>query len=121
MKETPKLPATHELYIRRAFDLARLAEGSAAPNPMVGAVLVYQDQIIGEGYFKAYGIDHAHAEVKAVGSVPPEHQHLISKSDLYVSLEPCNFYGKTPPCTELILKSKIPRVIISTTDKTPKV
>ena len=51
----------HELYMRRAFDLARLAEGSAAPNPMVGAVLVYKNRIIGEGYFKAYGVDHAHA------------------------------------------------------------
>ncbi|MEM6964932.1 MAG: bifunctional diaminohydroxyphosphoribosylaminopyrimidine deaminase/5-amino-6-(5-phosphoribosylamino)uracil reductase RibD [Bacteroidota bacterium] len=111
----------NELYIRRAFDLARLAAGSAAPNPMVGAVLVYKDRIIGEGYFRAYGIDHDHAEVKAVKSVAVADRQYISKAELYVSLEPCNFFGKTPACTSLILENKIPKVIISTTDKTPQV
>lgn len=112
---------TNELYIRRAFDLARLAEGNAAPNPMVGAVIVYKNRIIGEGYFKAYGVDHDHAEVKAVKSIKEADRKYLSESELYVSLEPCNFYGKTPPCTSLILKNKIPKVIISTTDKTPQV
>lgn len=111
----------HEKYIKRTFQLARLSKGVAAPNPMVGAVLRYEDRIIGEGHFKAYGIDHNHAEVNAVKSVKKNNQKLIPFSTLYVSLEPCNFFGKTPPCTSLILKNKIPRVVISTTDKTPQV
>jgi diaminohydroxyphosphoribosylaminopyrimidine deaminase/5-amino-6-(5-phosphoribosylamino)uracil reductase len=108
-----------ELYIRRAFDLARLAEGSATPNPMVGAVIVFQDRIIGEGYFKGFG--QPHAEVNAVASVTEKDRQLLTQAEIYVSLEPCNFFGKTPPCTSLILKSKIPKVIISTIDKTPQV
>jgi len=107
--------------MRRAFDLARLAEGNAAPNPMVGAVVVFQNRIIGEGYFRAYGVDHAHAEVNAIGNIKEEDKKYLPQSEIYVSLEPCNFFGKTPPCTGLILKSKIPRVIISTIDKTPQV
>lgn len=108
-----------ELFIRRAFDLARLAEGSAVPNPMVGAVIVFQNRIIGEGYFKGFG--QPHAEVNAVANVKEEDRQFLTQSEIYVSLEPCNFFGKTPPCTSLILKSKIPRVIISTIDKTPQV
>lgn len=111
----------HEKYIKRTFQLARLSLGAAAPNPMVGAVLRYKDRIIGEGNFKTYGIDHNHAEVNAVNSVSKKDRKFISSSTLYVSLEPCNFFGKTPPCTSLILKNKIPRVVISTTDKTPQV
>lgn len=111
----------HEKYIRRTFQLARLSLGVAAPNPMVGAVLRYKDRIIGEGHFKAYGINHNHAEVNAVKSVRQKDKKFISSSTLYVSLEPCNFFGKTPPCTSLILENKIPRVVISTTDKTPQV
>lgn len=109
----------HELYIRRAFDLARLAEGLAVPNPMVGAVIVFQNRIIGEGYFKGFG--QPHAEVNAVASVKEEDRQFLPQAEIYVSLEPCNFYGKTPPCTSLILKTKIPKVIISTIDKTPRV
>ncbi|MFK8007999.1 MAG: bifunctional diaminohydroxyphosphoribosylaminopyrimidine deaminase/5-amino-6-(5-phosphoribosylamino)uracil reductase RibD [Saprospiraceae bacterium] len=108
-----------ELFIRRAFDLARLAEGSAVPNPMVGAVIVFQNRIIGEGYFKGFG--QPHAEVNAVGSVKKNDLKYLTQSEIYVSLEPCNFFGKTPPCTSLILKSKIPKVIISSIDKTPQV
>lgn len=108
-----------KLFIRRAFDLARLAEGSAVPNPMVGAVIVFQDRIIGEGYFKGFG--QPHAEVNAVANVKENDLKHLSQSEIYVSLEPCNFFGKTPPCTSLILKSKIPRVIISSIDKTPQV
>jgi diaminohydroxyphosphoribosylaminopyrimidine deaminase/5-amino-6-(5-phosphoribosylamino)uracil reductase len=111
----------HQKYMRRAFQLARTSMGLAAPNPMVGALLVAEDRIIGEGKFNAYGVDHNHAEVNAVASVRKEDQHLISKATLYVSLEPCNFHGKTPACTSLILNNKIPRVVISTIDKTPQV
>lgn len=109
----------HNQYIRRAFDLARLAQGNASPNPMVGAVIVYEGKIIGEGYFKKDGTSHA--EVNAINSVKKENLHLLPLSDIYVSLEPCNFFGRTPACTSLILEKKIPRVIISTTDKTPQV
>ncbi|MEL7122286.1 MAG: bifunctional diaminohydroxyphosphoribosylaminopyrimidine deaminase/5-amino-6-(5-phosphoribosylamino)uracil reductase RibD [Bacteroidota bacterium] len=109
----------HIPFIKRCFDLARLGNGHVAPNPMVGAVLVHNQRIIGEGYHKAYG--KAHAEVNAVGSVKESDKHLIPDSTIYVSLEPCNFFGKTPPCTGLILKNKIPRVVISSFDNTPEV
>lgn len=109
----------HEYYIKRCFDLARLGAGSVSPNPMVGAVLVHQDRIIGEGWHQQYG--QAHAEVNAVRSVKPEDQPFISQSTLYVSLEPCNIFGKTPPCTNLILQNKIPKVVISCLDQTPEV
>ncbi|MFN7117200.1 MAG: bifunctional diaminohydroxyphosphoribosylaminopyrimidine deaminase/5-amino-6-(5-phosphoribosylamino)uracil reductase RibD [Saprospiraceae bacterium] len=109
----------HEYYMQRCFELARLGAGSVSPNPMVGAVLVYQDRIIGEGWHQRYG--QAHAEVNAVNNVKTEDRAFISQSTLYVSLEPCNIYGKTPPCTNLILQNKIPRVIISCLDQTPEV
>jgi len=99
--------------------LARLAEGDAVPNPMVGAVIVFQDRIIGEGYFKGFG--QPHAEVNAVASVKEEDRQFLTQAEIYVSLEPCNFFGKTPPCTSLILKTGFPKVIISTIDKTPQV
>lgn len=105
--------------MQRCFDLARLGAGSVSPNPMVGAVLVYQDRIIGEGWHQRYG--EAHAEVNAVRSVKPEYRIFISKSTLYVSLEPCNIFGKTPPCTNLILEHNIPKVVISCLDQTPEV
>lgn len=100
--------------MRRCFELAKLGESYAAPNPMVGAVLVYEDTIIGEGYHERYG--EAHAEVNCLNSVSHENQHLIPLSTLYVSLEPCAHYGKTPPCADLIIKHKIPRVVISVQD-----
>lgn len=108
-----------ELFIQRSFDLARLGAGHVSPNPMVGAVLVYEDRIIGEGWHQQYG--EAHAEVNAVKSVKPEDQHLLSKATLYVSLEPCCIFGRTPPCTDLIIKHKIPKVVISCLDQTPEV
>ncbi len=108
-----------ENYMRRCFDLARLGRGYVAPNPEVGAVLVHEGRIIGEGFHQRYG--HAHAEVNAVHSVAPEDRRLIDKSTLYVSLEPCCFHGKTPPCTSLITEHKIPRVVISCLDNTPEV
>lgn len=100
--------------MHRCLELAQLPAGNAAPNPMVGAVLVYEDRIIGEGFHQQYG--KAHAEVNCIASVKPEDQHLIEHSTLYVSLEPCTHFGKTPPCTNLIIEKKIPNVVIGCHD-----
>ncbi len=109
--------ADHEFYLRKCFKLARLGEGLVSPNPMVGAVLVHGSRVIGQGYHTAYG--HAHAEVHAIDSVQESDRPLIPTSRLYVSLEPCNHFGKTPPCTELILRSGIQQVIIACYDPNP--
>jgi diaminohydroxyphosphoribosylaminopyrimidine deaminase/5-amino-6-(5-phosphoribosylamino)uracil reductase len=109
----------HIQYMRRCFELARQGAGRVSPNPMVGAVLVYEGRIIGEGYHQRYG--EAHAEVNAVRSVKPEDRPLICKSTIYVSLEPCCIHGKTPPCTDLIIRERIPRVVISVIDQTAAV
>jgi len=106
-------------FMQRCFDLARLGSAQTAPNPMVGAVITYQNRIIGEGYHQQYG--QAHAEVNAVASVAKEDRHLLPHSTLYVSLEPCNIYGNTPPCTKLIVEHRIPRVVLSYIDYTPGV
>ncbi len=106
-------------YIQRCFDLARLGAGFVSPNPMVGAVLVHEDRIIGEGWHQKYGA--AHAEVNCIRSVLPENQQLIPYSTLYCSLEPCFHFGKTPPCVDLILEQNIPRVVVSNVDPNPKV
>ena len=103
-----------EQYMSRCIQLAELGAGNVAPNPMVGAILVYDDKIIGEGYHKKYG--EAHAEVNCINSVEEKNQHLIEKSTIYVSLEPCAHYGKTPPCADLIIKNNIPKVVIGTKD-----
>jgi len=103
-----------EIYIHRCLQLAELAQGDVAPNPMVGAVLVYDNKIIGEGYHMRFG--EAHAEVNCINSVKQEYYHIISQSTLYVSLEPCTHFGKTPPCAELILEKKIPKVVIGCSD-----
>ena len=100
--------------MQRCLELASRGAGKVAPNPMVGAVLLYDDRIIGEGYHESYG--QAHAEVNCIQSVHPLDQALIEKSTLYVSLEPCAHHGKTPPCTELIIRYKIPRVVIACND-----
>jgi diaminohydroxyphosphoribosylaminopyrimidine deaminase/5-amino-6-(5-phosphoribosylamino)uracil reductase len=100
--------------MQRCIGLARLGAGMVAPNPMVGAVLVHEGVIIGEGYHRQYG--QAHAEVNCINSVAPELQHLVSRSTIYVSLEPCAHYGKTPPCADLIIHKKIPQVIIGCRD-----
>lgn len=105
--------------MRRCFDLARLGAGSVSPNPMVGAVLVYEDRIIGEGWHRRYG--EAHAEVNAIRAVTQSDRSLIPQSTLYCSLEPCFHHGKTPPCVDLILEHKIPRVVVSNTDPNPLV
>ncbi len=99
--------------------MASLGLGNVAPNPMVGAVLVYGNRIIGEGFHQQYG--QAHAEVNCINSVKKHDQHLIEKSTLYVSLEPCNHFGKTPPCSDFIIAYKIPKVVIACADPFEKV
>ncbi len=103
----------------RCLQLAQLGAGHVAPNPMVGAVLVYNDRVIGEGYHQQYG--QAHAEVNCINQVRNEDKELISKSTLYVSLEPCVHFGKTPPCVDLIIETKIPAVVIGCKDSFEKV
>ncbi|MEO9020605.1 MAG: bifunctional diaminohydroxyphosphoribosylaminopyrimidine deaminase/5-amino-6-(5-phosphoribosylamino)uracil reductase RibD [Ginsengibacter sp.] len=103
-----------EQYMNRCLQLAKLGAGNVAPNPMVGAVLVYDDIIIGEGYHEKYG--GAHAEVNCLKSVKNENRSLIAESTMYVSLEPCSHYGKTPPCADLIIKNKIKKVVIGIQD-----
>ena len=104
----------HQLYMQRCIQLAGLAAGHTAPNPMVGSVLVYENRIIGEGYHRQYG--QAHAEVNCINSVKQEDKHLIEKSVIYVSLEPCAHFGKTPPCADLIIKNNIPTVVVGCRD-----
>ncbi|NCC10079.1 MAG: bifunctional diaminohydroxyphosphoribosylaminopyrimidine deaminase/5-amino-6-(5-phosphoribosylamino)uracil reductase RibD [Bacteroidia bacterium] len=106
-----------EKYMRRCIQLALNGQKRVAPNPMVGAVVVYQDRIIGEGYHQCFG--EAHAEVNAIGSV--KDQTLLEKATIYVSLEPCSHYGKTPPCVDLILEKRIPRIVIGCQDPFPEV
>jgi len=105
---------SHETYMQRCIELAKLGAGNTAPNPMVGAVLVHENRMIGEGYHRTYG--QAHAEVNCINSVQQDDEPLISKSTLYVSLEPCAHHGKTPPCADLIIRKKIPRVVIGCRD-----
>jgi diaminohydroxyphosphoribosylaminopyrimidine deaminase / 5-amino-6-(5-phosphoribosylamino)uracil reductase len=109
----------HQPYMHRCLQLAKLAEGHVAPNPMVGAVLVHNNRIIGEGYHKVFG--QAHAEVNCINSVAGEDRALISHSTMYVSLEPCTHFGKTPPCTDLIIQHKIPHVVVGCIDPFPQV
>jgi diaminohydroxyphosphoribosylaminopyrimidine deaminase/5-amino-6-(5-phosphoribosylamino)uracil reductase len=104
----------NDVYMQRCLQLAGLGEGAVAPNPMVGAVLVHDGAVIGEGYHKRFGV--AHAEVACLQSVRPAHQHLIAQATLYVSLEPCAHFGKTPPCADLIIHHKIPRVVVGCAD-----
>ena len=103
--------------MKRCLDLAKGGKGLTAPNPMVGAVIVYDDRIIGEGFHRRYG--EAHAEVNAINSV--KDKTLLKNSTLYVSLEPCSHYGKTPPCAESIVQWGIPRVVAASLDPYPKV
>ncbi len=105
---------SHAVFMQRCLQLADLGAGYTAPNPMVGAVLVHNGKIIGEGYHEFYG--GLHAEVNCLLSVKPDDRELISDSTLYVSLEPCVHHGKTPPCTDLIIREKIPRVVIGCRD-----
>ena len=103
----------------RCIDIAEKIGTDVKTNPMVGALLEYNGKIIGEGAHERFGSHHA--EVNAIQSVGVENLHLIAKSTLYVTLEPCFHYGKTPPCVKLILDKKIPKVVISCIDPNPKV
>ncbi len=102
----------HEHYMRRCLDLASRAIGNTGSNPMVGCVIVESGKIIGEGFHRAFR--EAHAEVNAIESV--KNRKLLKSSTLYVNLEPCSHYGKTPPCADLIIKSGIPHVVIGMKD-----
>ncbi len=101
----------------RAIELAKLGMGQVAPNPMVGCVIVHNNLIIGEGYHRKYG--EAHAEVNAINSV--KNQELLCESTMYVTLEPCSHFGKTPPCADLIVAKKIPKIVIGSVDVNEKV
>ena len=103
-----------ERWMRRCLELARCGESGAAPNPMVGAVIVWNDTIIGEGYHIRCG--EGHAEVNAIASVRKENRHLLQESTIYVSLEPCAHYGRTPPCAELIVRTHPRRVVVGCID-----
>jgi len=105
---------TDEFFMSRCIQLATLGAGYVAPNPMVGAVLVHEGRIIGEGYHRVYG--QAHAEVNCVNSVKDGDRHLVPAATMYVSLEPCAHYGKTPPCANLIVSEKIREVVIGCVD-----
>lgn len=107
----------HEQYMRRCIELAQLGAGEVSTNPMVGAVVVCNGKIIGEGYHKKFG--GPHAEVNAINSV--KNPELLSKSEIYVSLEPCAHFGKTPPCADLIICKHIPKVYVGTLDPFSKV
>ncbi len=110
----------HHQYIQRCLDIAALGIPKAYPNPMVGAVIVHEGRIIGEGYHQLYGTGHG--EVQAINSVLPADRHLLPHSTIYVNLEPCAHYGKTPPCADLIIKEKIPKVILGASfDPNPSV
>ncbi|RSK38299.1 bifunctional diaminohydroxyphosphoribosylaminopyrimidine deaminase/5-amino-6-(5-phosphoribosylamino)uracil reductase RibD [Mangrovimonas spongiae] len=107
----------HEKYIKRCIEIAKNGLGTTRPNPMVGCVITHNNHIIGEGFTSPYG--GAHAEVNAITSV--KDQSLLKKATLYVTLEPCSHYGKTPPCSDLIIEKGIPNVIIGTVDTHNKV
>lgn len=100
--------------MHRCLYLASQGAGKVAPNPMVGAVLVYNDHIIGEGFHKQFG--GPHAEVNCIDAVAVQNRHLVKESTLYVSLEPCAHFGKTPPCSALIIRQQVKKVVIGCVD-----
>ncbi len=106
------LNVINEKYMLRCLDLAGLGKGNVSPNPMVGCVIIFQDKIIAEGYHSEYG--GPHAEVNAIRAVSDD--ELLQESTLYVNLEPCAHHGLTPPCADLIIQKKIPRVVIGAVD-----
>lgn len=109
----------HAVYMRRCLELASLGLGTVAPNPAVGCVLVHNGLVIGEGWHHRFGGHHA--EVEALGSVPDSLHPLIAESTVYVSLEPCSHFGKTPPCVDLLLSHQVKRVVIACLDPNPLV
>ena len=108
-----------EFYMRRCLQLASCGAGSTSPNPMVGAVIVFGDRIIGEGYHVRAG--EPHAEVNAVNSVKEADRPLLARSTMYVTLEPCSHYGKTPPCCDMIIARGLSRVVVGAGDPNPAV
>lgn len=108
---------THEFYMKRCIQLAKNGLGTTYPNPLVGSVIVHNGKIIGEGWHKKAG--EPHAEVNAVNSV--KDKSLLKEATIYVSLEPCSHFGKTPPCCDLIIANQIPNVVIGTIDPFAKV
>ena len=106
-----------EFFMKRCIDLAKKGLGSVSPNPMVGCVIVHNKKIIGEGYHKKYG--SSHAEVNAINNIKDKDK--LKTATLFVNLEPCSHFGKTPPCCNLIIKHKIPHVVIGTKDPYHKV
>lgn len=109
-----------EHYMRRALQLAANGRGHVSPNPMVGAVVVGPDgRIIGEGWHRRYG--GPHAEVNAIASIAPEDCYLLPQSTMFVTLEPCSHWGKTPPCAKLLVDKKVGRVVVGAGDPNPKV
>src|SRR5260221_288145 len=106
-----------ELFMHRALELAGLGAGSVSPNPRVGCVIVHHDRIIGEGWHRRWG--EAHAEVNAIASVADK--SLLKESTVYVNLEPCSHFGKTPPCADLLIKHQLKKVVIANVDTNPLV
>ena len=108
---------SHELYMKRALELASLASGDVSPNPLVGCVIVHDGRIVGEGWHQRYG--EAHAEVHAIAAVTDK--NILNESTLYVNLEPCSHVGKTPPCVDLIIQHNLKKVVIANQDPNPLV
>jgi diaminohydroxyphosphoribosylaminopyrimidine deaminase / 5-amino-6-(5-phosphoribosylamino)uracil reductase len=104
-----------EIFMRRAVELASLGQGHVSPNPLVGAVIVHQGKIVGEGWHKKYG--GPHAEVNAVNSVIDK--NILKESTVYVTLEPCSHFGKTPPCAELLIANNVKKVVVANVDPNP--
>jgi diaminohydroxyphosphoribosylaminopyrimidine deaminase / 5-amino-6-(5-phosphoribosylamino)uracil reductase len=108
---------TEELFMQRALELAELGRGSVSPNPLVGCVIVHDGRIIGEGWHQKYG--EAHAEVNAVNSIVD--RSLLANSTVYVTLEPCSHFGKTPPCADMLIRENVKKVVIGNVDINPLV
>jgi diaminohydroxyphosphoribosylaminopyrimidine deaminase/5-amino-6-(5-phosphoribosylamino)uracil reductase len=106
-----------EFFMLRALELAKLGAGHVSPNPLVGCVIVHEGKIVGEGWHKQYG--QAHAEVNAIESVADK--SILSQAILYVNLEPCSHFGKTPPCSDLLIKHKVKKVVVANQDPNPLV
>ncbi|MCF6352678.1 MAG: bifunctional diaminohydroxyphosphoribosylaminopyrimidine deaminase/5-amino-6-(5-phosphoribosylamino)uracil reductase RibD, partial [Cyclobacteriaceae bacterium] len=107
----------NNLYMHRALQLAKNGLGSVSPNPMAGCVIAHNDIVIGEGWHQQFG--EAHAEVNAINSV--KNKKLLKDATVYVTLEPCSFVGKTPACSDLLINSKVKKVVVATLDPNPKV
>ncbi|WKN31284.1 bifunctional diaminohydroxyphosphoribosylaminopyrimidine deaminase/5-amino-6-(5-phosphoribosylamino)uracil reductase RibD [Porifericola rhodea] len=106
-----------EKYMQQVFDLASKGEGKVSPNPLVGCIIIKDQKVIGKGWHQEYG--QAHAEKNAVNSV--EDKNLLKGSTVYVNLEPCSHFGKTPPCCDLLVTHQVAKVIIANVDPNPLV